>query len=84
MFLIGNSDQMAFCRGTEDDYARWANVTGDDGWSWKNLLPFIFKVDRMTAPADRHDTSGQFDPAIHKNGDHAYILGIHVMLDDKF
>ena len=75
---------MAFCRGTEDDYARWANVTGDDGWSWKNLLPFIFKVDRMTAPADRHNTSGQFDPAIHKNGDHAYILGIHVMLDGKF
>ncbi|KAM5534951.1 hypothetical protein V8D89_011324 [Ganoderma adspersum] len=70
-FVLGGStaiNQMAFCRGTEDDYARWANATGDDGWSWKKLLPFIFEVDRMTAPADRHNTSGQFDPAIHKNG----------------
>ncbi|KAI1790122.1 alcohol oxidase [Ganoderma leucocontextum] len=70
-FVLGGStaiNQMVFCRGTEDDYARWANATGDDGWSWKKLLPFILKVDRMTAPADRHNTTGQFNPAIHKNG----------------
>lgn len=27
-----------------DDYNRWADVTGDPGWSWKNLLPYFFKV----------------------------------------
>lgn len=68
---------MAFCRGTEDDYDRWANVTGDDGWSWKKLLPFVFEVDRMTAPADRHNPTGQFDPTIHKNGNYAYTF-VHV------
>jgi choline dehydrogenase-like flavoprotein len=27
-----------------DDYDRWAQVTGDAGWSWKNLMPYILKV----------------------------------------
>lgn len=27
-----------------DDYDRWATVTGDAGWSWKNLMPYILKV----------------------------------------
>ncbi|EJF63363.1 alcohol oxidase [Dichomitus squalens LYAD-421 SS1] len=70
-FVLGGStalNQMVFSRGTKDDYDRWANVTGDDGWSFKNLLPFIFAVDRMTAPVDHHNTIGQFNPAIHKNG----------------
>ncbi|KAI0720536.1 alcohol oxidase [Cerioporus squamosus] len=70
-FVLGGStaiNQMVFCRGTRDDYARWAKVTGDEGWSWEKLAPFIRKVDRMTLPADRHNTIGQFDPFIHHNG----------------
>ena len=65
---------MVFCRGTQDDYDRWANVTGDDNWSWKKLLPFIFKVDRMTAPADQHSTTGQFNPTVHKDGKYTYVF----------
>lgn len=86
-------DQMAFCRGTKDDYDRWAQVTGDDGWSWDNMQEHILKVkphsllsglrnlivnvtqvDRMTAPTDHHDTTGQFDPRIHKDGSCAQRL----------
>ena len=73
---------MAFCRGTEDDYDRWAHVTGDDGWSWKRLLPFIFQLDRMTAPVDRHNPAGQFNPSIHKHGEDAIPLSVLVFLTD--
>ncbi|KAG6907390.1 hypothetical protein DXG01_009081 [Tephrocybe rancida] len=40
-------------------------VTGDDGWSWDKLQPYIRKNEKWTAPADHHDTTGQFDPAVH-------------------
>ncbi|RPD62463.1 alcohol oxidase [Lentinus tigrinus ALCF2SS1-7] len=70
-FVLGGStaiNQMAFCRGTKDDYDRWAKVAGDEGWSWKKLVPFVRQLDRMTLPADRHNTTGEFDPSIHYNG----------------
>ncbi|KAI0770376.1 alcohol oxidase [Fomes fomentarius] len=56
---------MIFSRGTIDDWDRFASVSGDAGWSWKEMQPFIRKVDKMTAPTDGHNTTGQFDPAIH-------------------
>ncbi|TFK91942.1 GMC oxidoreductase [Polyporus arcularius HHB13444] len=67
-FVLGGStaiNQMVFCRGTKDDYDRWARLTGDEGWSFEKLAPFVRSVDRMTLPTDRHNTSGQFDPSIH-------------------
>ncbi|EJF63375.1 alcohol oxidase [Dichomitus squalens LYAD-421 SS1] len=70
-FVLGGStaiNQMLFCRGTVDDYDRWARVTGDEGWSWKSLAPFIFAVDHMTPPVDHHNTTGEFNPVLHKNG----------------
>ncbi|KAJ7471308.1 pyranose dehydrogenase [Mycena galericulata] len=56
---------MFYTRGSAEDYNRYAAVTGDDGWSWNNLLPYFFKNEKWTAPADGHDTRGQFDPAVH-------------------
>lgn len=35
---------MAYTRGSRDDYDRWANITGDDGWTWDNLYPYMIKV----------------------------------------
>ena len=35
---------MFYTRGSKDDYDRWAQVTGDPGWSWEKLLPYILKV----------------------------------------
>ena len=59
---------MAFCKGTKDDFDRWATVTGNDIWSYDNLRPFILNLDKVTPPADGHDTTGQIDPAVHGNG----------------
>ena len=35
---------MVYSRGAKDDYDRWANVTGDKGWSWSSMLPYFLKV----------------------------------------
>ncbi|KAJ7438389.1 alcohol oxidase [Mycena galericulata] len=42
-----------------------AAVTGDPGWSWDSLLPYFFKNEKWTPPADNHDTRGEFNPAVH-------------------
>ncbi|KIK60427.1 hypothetical protein GYMLUDRAFT_43738 [Collybiopsis luxurians FD-317 M1] len=67
-FVLGGStahNGMVYNRGPKDDWDRYARLTGDEGWSWDNIQPFIAKNERWTAPADHHDTSGQYDPSIH-------------------
>ncbi|KAJ7441276.1 aryl-alcohol-oxidase from pleurotus Eryingii [Mycena galericulata] len=52
-------------------FSVYANVTEDDGWSWDSLIPYMRKNERFGPPADHHNTSGQFNPAVHGFG------GIH-------
>ena len=59
---------MEFCRGSKDDYDRWAQVAEDDSWTWENLFPLMLKIDRITPPADGHNTTGMFDPSLHGDG----------------
>ncbi|KAJ6494043.1 pyranose dehydrogenase [Mycena vitilis] len=56
---------MAYTRGSAEDYDRFAAVTGDHGWSWDSLLPYFFKNEKWTEPADNHDSRGQFNPSVH-------------------
>lgn len=56
---------MFYTRGSAEDYDLWANLTGDEGWSWKNLLPYFLKSERWTLPADNHNITGEYDPAFH-------------------
>lgn len=35
---------MEYLRGASADWDRYANVTGDQGWSWDSLQPYILKV----------------------------------------
>ncbi|KAH9933135.1 alcohol oxidase [Epithele typhae] len=91
-FVLGGStatNLMIFCRGTKDDFGRFANVTGDSGWEWENILPFALKVDNMTAPTDGHNATGQFNPAVHQaNGECLSIdsiaLNASAELPDQF
>ncbi|KAJ7318157.1 aryl-alcohol oxidase [Mycena albidolilacea] len=63
---VGNPrDGMVYTRGSADDYDRFAEVTGDAGWSWDRLLPYFFKNEKWTPPVDHHDTRGQYNPAFH-------------------
>ncbi|KAF8994720.1 aryl-alcohol oxidase [Cyathus striatus] len=77
---------MMYTRGSADDYNRWAEVTGDDGWSWKKMLPFILRNERFTSPADGHSTTGQFDPALHdfKGMNSVSLPGFPASLDDTY
>lgn len=43
-FVNGSKDIMAYCRGSKDDWDRWASVTGDEGWSWESIQPYMLKV----------------------------------------
>ncbi|KAJ7471265.1 glucose dehydrogenase short protein [Mycena galericulata] len=56
---------MIYTRGSAEDFDRYAAVTGDPGWSWDNLLPYFFKNEKWTEPADHHDTRGQFNASVH-------------------
>ncbi|KAF8067881.1 aryl-alcohol oxidase precursor [Lyophyllum atratum] len=54
-----------YTRGPAEDYDKFAKITGDQGWSWKQLQPYFKKNEKWTPPADGHNTTGQFDPKIH-------------------
>ncbi|KAJ7182656.1 pyranose dehydrogenase [Mycena crocata] len=58
-------NDMFYTRGSADDYDRYAALTGDAGWSWDNVFPYFLKNEKWVPPADRHDTSDQFNPAAH-------------------
>ena len=48
-FLYDRTDYMIYSRGSADDFDRYANITGDGGWSWKALQPYIKKVIRLNS-----------------------------------
>ncbi|KAJ6587189.1 aryl-alcohol oxidase [Mycena vulgaris] len=67
-FVLGGSssiNDMVYTRGSKEDFDRFARVTGDEGWSWDNLIPYMRKNERFGPPADHHNTAGQFNPAVH-------------------
>ncbi|KAJ7720296.1 pyranose dehydrogenase [Mycena maculata] len=66
--LLGGTSSingMWYTRGSQDDFDRFANVTGDPGWSWSAIQPYFRKNEKWTEPADHHNTSNQYDPAVH-------------------
>ncbi|GLB38730.1 putative aryl-alcohol oxidase [Lyophyllum shimeji] len=66
--ILGGTSSMnglAYTRGSSDDYDRYARLTKDEGWSWNNLQPYFRKNERWTEPVDHHNTTGEFNPAVH-------------------
>ncbi|TFK26032.1 pyranose dehydrogenase [Coprinopsis marcescibilis] len=56
---------MVYTRGSADDYDNWARVTGDKGWSWDALQPYIKRHERWLPPAGGRSVDGQYDPTVH-------------------
>ncbi|TFK55463.1 aryl-alcohol-oxidase from pleurotus Eryingii [Heliocybe sulcata] len=86
--LVGGTSSinwLFWTRGSSDDFNRYASVTGDPGWSWLGLMPYMYKNEKLTPPADGHDTTGQINPALHgKNGPlDISVYGYARELDDK-
>ncbi|KAF8886161.1 aryl-alcohol-oxidase from pleurotus Eryingii [Infundibulicybe gibba] len=59
---------LVFNRASDDDWDRYAKLTADNGWSWKNLIPYYLKSSRLVPSTDGHDTSGQVNASLHGNG----------------
>ncbi|KAJ7693420.1 aryl-alcohol-oxidase from pleurotus Eryingii [Mycena rosella] len=67
-FVLGGSSSvnyMVYTRGSKEDFDRYATVSGDPGWSWNSLVPYMKKNEHFIPPSDGHNTTGQFDPTVH-------------------
>ncbi|KAI0045648.1 GMC oxidoreductase [Auriscalpium vulgare] len=66
--LLGGSSSinyMLWTRGSRDDYDRLARVSGDAGWAWDALVPFMKSVETLAPAVDGHNISGEVDPSVH-------------------
>ncbi|XP_044738906.1 glucose dehydrogenase [FAD, quinone]-like [Chrysoperla carnea] len=41
---------MMYTRGNIEDYNRWARMSGDYNWSWKNIQPYFKKLENYRIP----------------------------------
>lgn len=62
--VLGGSSSinaMLYLRGQARDYDEWAQLTGDDRWSWNNVLP-VFKAseDHWRGGDDLHGAGGEW------------------------
>ncbi|KAF9025998.1 alcohol oxidase [Hymenopellis radicata] len=67
-FGLGGSTSvncLVYTRGSSDDIDTWAEMTGDEGWSWANMLPYFMKSEKFNLPRDGHDPTGQYLPEFH-------------------
>ncbi|KAI0067080.1 alcohol oxidase [Artomyces pyxidatus] len=86
-FALGGSTSvnfMVYTRGSKDDYNRWAQVTGDWGWSWDALQPYFHKMEKLVASADNLSQAGKLCPEVHgKSGPLPVSLpGYSLVTDD--
>ena len=52
---------MIYMRGQSRDYAGWARMTGDEGWTWDNVLPYFKKHEDYYKGADEmHGAGGEW------------------------
>jgi len=66
--VLGGSSShngMIWIRGSSDDYDKWAEATGDKGWSWREMLPYFKKTERWTTAPGHGSDEGDFDPRTH-------------------
>ncbi|KAJ7919010.1 aryl-alcohol oxidase [Mycena leptocephala] len=66
--LLGGTSSingMWYTRGSRDDFDRYANVTGDPGWSWSAMQKYFRKNEKWTEPADKHDTLNEYNASVH-------------------
>ncbi|KAJ3505382.1 hypothetical protein NMY22_g17606 [Coprinellus aureogranulatus] len=68
--ILGGSSSinfMIYTRGAAADFDRWANLTRDSGWSWKNIKKYFIKarLPFITVFDTRHSFFFTYDPSVH-------------------
>ncbi|KAI0087637.1 aryl-alcohol oxidase-like protein [Irpex rosettiformis] len=86
--VLGGStavNYMAFNTGSRDDWDRWANVTGDSGWGFDNIVKYIKKMENFVPPLDGRNISDEVDVSIHGHSGplHISVSGAKVATDDR-
>jgi len=59
--VLGGSSSingMIYMRGQKNDYDDWAKITGDNSWSWENVLPFFIKTEDYYSGENLYHGSG--------------------------
>ena len=57
---------MIYIRGQKEDYDEWANL-GNDGWAWKDVLPFFKKAENNeNGPSKFHGNGGPLEVSNQK------------------
>jgi choline dehydrogenase len=52
---------MIYMRGQRRDYAQWAELTGDAGWSWDAVLPYFMRhEDHYGGASEWHGAGGEW------------------------
>lgn len=66
---------MAWTHASQRDIDDWGKL-GNQGWSWKSLLPYFLKSETYIAPSAQTaidlDTNTSFDPSVH--GEHGPVI----------
>ncbi|KAF7375509.1 GMC oxidoreductase [Mycena sanguinolenta] len=66
--LLGGStstNTMAYTRASNEEWDRYARLSGDQGWSWKNMQKYMLMNEKFVPSADGHNTTGQYNPLYH-------------------
>ncbi|KAF8962410.1 hypothetical protein BDZ97DRAFT_1939825 [Flammula alnicola] len=66
--LLGGSSSANYCfhqYGTNEDWDRLANISGDPNWAWSNMKQYIQVHEKFVPPVDGHNTTGQYIPSLH-------------------
>ncbi|KAF9412053.1 hypothetical protein HW555_009331 [Spodoptera exigua] len=61
--MLGGSSSinfLAYTRGNFHDFNNWAEITGDESWSWANVLPYFKKSERLVDPVMLHSSASSF------------------------
>ncbi|EJF61540.1 aryl-alcohol oxidase-like protein [Dichomitus squalens LYAD-421 SS1] len=76
---------MAYTRGSNEEFDRWAAITKDDGWSWKNVEIYYLRNSKLVPRADNQSCAGLVNPADHGFGPVDVSLpGFPTEIDGRF
>ncbi|KAJ3884721.1 aryl-alcohol oxidase-like protein [Lentinula edodes] len=70
-FILGGSSSnngLIYLRGPSQDWDRIANISGDRGWSWEGIQPYVFKSEKHVPSWSHRDDRGEYNPAVHGYG----------------
>ncbi|SJL11852.1 uncharacterized protein ARMOST_15263 [Armillaria ostoyae] len=81
----GGSNSAKYTHGSSDDYDRFAELAGDDGWNWDNLFPYAIQNEKHVPPNDGCNETGQRIHSIHGTDEplSTSIYGYATDFDDR-